>query len=57
MVAEEQRIVDLGAEIVWVLEQSPAGAPGTAELCEDFLAAEVHPNVARLDGWSKDNSF
>lgn len=33
----EQEIVDAGAQIIWVLEQTTFGQPGTAESCQDFL--------------------
>ncbi len=33
----EQQIIDAGAEIIWVLEASGFGQPGTAAECRDFL--------------------
>jgi hypothetical protein len=33
----EADIVDAGAEIIWVLEQSQFAEPGTAELCVEVL--------------------
>lgn len=33
----EDEIIDAGAQIIWVMEQSPIGQPGTAEACRDFM--------------------
>ena len=37
MVEVQDEIRDAGAEIIWVLEQSPIFAPGTADLCVEFF--------------------
>lgn len=42
----EQQIVDAGAQIIWVLEQTTFGEPGTAENCRDFM-----DSVGSTLGW------
>jgi hypothetical protein len=33
----EDQIVAAGAQIIWVMEQAPNNAPGTADNCYDFM--------------------
>lgn len=46
VVAVEDQIVAAGAELIWVMEQSPANAPGTADNCYTFMSA-----LGSTQGW------
>ena len=37
MVASEERIINAGAQIIWVLEADGLGIPGTMQSCADFM--------------------
>lgn len=37
MATVEDEITEAGAQIIWVLEQSPTLQPGTAELCDEVM--------------------
>jgi hypothetical protein len=33
----EDDIIDAGAAVIWVMEQTPIGQPGTAEVCRPWM--------------------
>lgn len=40
MAEYEEDIINAGAQLVWVLEQTTTGQPGTAENCLEFLDSQ-----------------